>query len=128
VPSKFIFFIFKKIVAAFFYNVVVSWSIWYVAATLLGMDWEHCGHWYNTDTYLSVFCKVEGILLDLHSYLFTKWVNVFCFLSSLPFLPSATTAVFGSYLHYRWCGLAYPYVGRGFVRAKKKKRVGPLSI
>jgi hypothetical protein len=36
--------------AAFFYNVVVSWSIWYTVATLLGMDWEHCGHWYNTDT------------------------------------------------------------------------------
>ena len=25
-------------ISAFFYNVVVSWSIWYAAATLLGMD------------------------------------------------------------------------------------------
>ena len=29
-------------ISAFFYNVVVSWSIWYAAATLLGMDNGYC--------------------------------------------------------------------------------------
>jgi hypothetical protein len=45
--------------------------------------------------------------------------NVFCFLSSLPLLPLATTAVFGSSLSFlyskltlvRRCGLAYQYDG-----------------
>ncbi len=46
----------------------------------------------------STFCKREGILLDFHSYLFTKGFNVFCFLSSLPLLPPATMAMFASYL------------------------------
>ncbi len=57
--------------------------------------------------------------------------NVFCFLSSLPLLPPATTAVFVSYLSslhsylmlYRRCGLAYPNDGGGFVGPKRKTSV-----
>lgn len=34
---------------AFYYNVVVSWSIWYLAASLSPrLEWAHCGHWYNS--------------------------------------------------------------------------------
>ncbi len=53
-----------------------------------------------------------------------KGATVFCFLSSLPLLPPATTTVFGSYLTisllYRLCGLAYSYDWRGFVGATNK--------
>ncbi len=63
----------------------------------------------------------------------TAEINVFCFLSSLPLLLPATTAVFGSSLSsvyskltlVRRCGLAYQYDWRGFVGPKK---CGPLSI
>ncbi len=54
--------------------------------------------------------------------------DVICFLSSLPLLTPATTAVFVSYLPslhsclrlYRRCGLAYPYDGERFLRAQKE--------
>ncbi len=49
--------------------------------------------------------------------------------------PSATTAVFGSYLPslyswlrlYCWCGLAYPFDWRGFVRSTMKTASVGLS-
>ena len=35
---------------AFFYIVVVSWSVWYLAASVgLRLEWAYCGHEYNTD-------------------------------------------------------------------------------
>lgn len=35
---------------AFFYIVVVSWSVWYLIASVgLRLEWAHCGHDYNTD-------------------------------------------------------------------------------
>ena len=35
---------------AFFYIVVVSWSVWYLFASIGidGFEWEHCDHDYNT--------------------------------------------------------------------------------
>ncbi len=56
--------------------------------------------------------------------------TVFCFLSSLPHKPPATTEVFGSYLSsvYGECGHAYPYERRDFVGPKKKTSVGLLAI
>jgi hypothetical protein len=58
--------------------------------------------------------------------------NTFCFLSSLPLLPPATTAMFGVSLlstntDHRYM-LAYPYYWRGFVGAKMKTSVGPLVL
>jgi hypothetical protein len=62
--------------------------------------------------------------------------SLLCFLSSLPLIPQATTAVFGSYLSslyslltmYRRFGIAYLHVydGRGFLRPKKKTSVDLL--
>ena len=35
---------------AFFYIVVVSWSVWYLAASIgFRLEWAYCGHDYNTD-------------------------------------------------------------------------------
>ena len=34
---------------AFYYNVLVSWAIWYLLASLSSrLEWVHCGHWYNS--------------------------------------------------------------------------------
>ena len=34
---------------AFYYNVVVSWAIWYLLSSLSSrLEWVHCGHWYNS--------------------------------------------------------------------------------
>ena len=35
---------------AFYYNVVVSWAVWYLLASLQPvLEWSHCGHVYNTE-------------------------------------------------------------------------------
>lgn len=40
---------------AFFYNVVVSWAIWYLVASFNpNLDWIKCGHWYNSPSCWSV--------------------------------------------------------------------------
>jgi hypothetical protein len=47
-----------------------------VAATLLGMDWEHCGHWYNTDTCWSRQVNhVAAILLGMDWEHCGHWYN-----------------------------------------------------
>ena len=34
---------------AFYYNVLVSWAIWYLLSSLASrLEWVHCGHWYNS--------------------------------------------------------------------------------
>ena len=36
---------------AFYYNVLVSWAIWYLAASLADkLEWSQCEHWYNSPT------------------------------------------------------------------------------
>lgn len=44
------------VLLAFFYNVVVSWSLWYLAVSLTAffvpearLEWAYCGHDYNTE-------------------------------------------------------------------------------
>ena len=38
-----------SILLSFFYVVVVSWSLWYLSASLFDpLEWGRCGHWYNT--------------------------------------------------------------------------------
>merc|ERR1719232_1261172 len=53
---------------AFYYNVVVSWSIWYLVSSLgTSLEWERCGHWYNTDQCWShqdsQHCQDQGLVL-----------------------------------------------------------------
>ena len=45
------------ILLAFFYNVVVSWSLWYLGVSFLSfmipefrLEWAYCGHSYNTES------------------------------------------------------------------------------
>jgi solute carrier family 6 amino acid transporter-like protein 5/7/9/14 len=50
---------------AFFYNVVVSWAIWYLIASFNpNLDWIKCGHWYNSPNCWSVVnqeqCEATG--------------------------------------------------------------------
>jgi hypothetical protein len=55
--------------------------------------------------------------------------NVFCFLSSLPLLPPATTAVFGySTLNKHCIAGSDTYDGRGFVGPPKEDDLEPLSM
>jgi len=45
---------------AFFYNVVVSWAIWYLIASFNpNLDWIQCGHWYNSPSCWSVVNQEE---------------------------------------------------------------------
>ena len=46
---------------AFFYIVVVSWSVWYLAASIgLDLEWAHCGHEYNTDDCYEIATNSTG--------------------------------------------------------------------
>eukprot|EP00092_Neocalanus_flemingeri_P021191 GFUD01022965.1.p1 GENE.GFUD01022965.1~~GFUD01022965.1.p1 ORF type:complete len:666 (-),score=86.69 GFUD01022965.1:154-2151(-) len=52
---------------AFFYNVVVSWAIWYLVASFNpNLDWIRCGHWYNSPNCWSVVnqdeCEATGLV------------------------------------------------------------------
>ena len=39
-----------SILLSFFYVVVVSWSLWYLVASLFDpLEWGRCGHEYNTE-------------------------------------------------------------------------------
>jgi hypothetical protein len=89
-----------------------------------------------SETNVLVISLTFVCLLSFLTFFKANGANVFCFLSSLPLLPPATTAVFGSYLPslfsqitlYRPCGLAYPCDWRGFVWAKKKTSVDLLVL
>jgi len=52
---------------AFFYNVVVSWSVWYLAASFSAtLPWERCGHRFNTPSCFSLpdssSCVAQGLI------------------------------------------------------------------
>jgi hypothetical protein len=63
-----------------------------------GDMWQRhqCVRWRNSGKLVAIFlAELNAASKLMHTI---NEVNVFCFLSSLPLLPTATTAVFGSYL------------------------------
>ncbi len=69
------------------------------------------------------YLVLAALVGRVHGY---NEANVFCFLSSLPLLPQATTAAFRFYYLSSLYTYFIAYAWRGFVGPKKKTNVGLL--